>query len=137
MPRPNNPSSVLLAVNGTLMRGLELNPNLRAAGGRFKCETKTAPCYRLWSIGGRHPAMQRVPTGGAAIAVEIWSLPPAGLVAILVQEPPGLCVGRVELADGREIPGVLGEAYLCAGQKEITSLGGWRSYVAQLKPRIC
>ena len=38
---------ILLAVNGTLMRGLALNPNLLAVGARFVRETTTAPTYRL------------------------------------------------------------------------------------------
>jgi len=46
-----------LAVNGTLMRGLELNGNLLAAGARFLREASTVAEYRLWSIGDRHPAM--------------------------------------------------------------------------------
>ena len=40
----------LLAVNGTLMRGLELNPNLLAVGATFVREDQTDACYRLWSI---------------------------------------------------------------------------------------
>ena len=119
-----------LAVNGTLMRGLELNPNLLAAGARFVREALTAPVYRLWSIGDRHPAMLRVSTGGAAIAVEVWSVPADGVAGILVQEPPGLCIGKVRLADGEETLGVLGEPALCEGQQEITQYGGWRAYVA-------
>ena len=60
-----------LAVNGTLMRGLELNGNLTAAGAYFVREAATAPEYRLWSIGDRHPAMVRVRQGSAAIALEV------------------------------------------------------------------
>jgi hypothetical protein len=60
---------MLLAVNGTLMRGLALNGHLLAAGATFVRESRTAPVYRLWSIDDRHPAMLRVTTGGAAIAV--------------------------------------------------------------------
>src|SRR2546425_1026427 len=60
---------MLLAVNGTLMRGLELNGNLVSAGASFVRETRTAPAYRLWSIGDRHPAMVRVREGGAAPVV--------------------------------------------------------------------
>ena len=123
----------MLAVNGTLMRGLELNGNLLAAGGRFVREARTAPVYRLWSIGDRHPAMVRVATGGAAIAVEVWSVPAAGLASILKQEPPGLCIGKVELGDGGEVLGVLGEPLLCEGQREITQHGGWRAYTASRK----
>jgi gamma-glutamylcyclotransferase (GGCT)/AIG2-like uncharacterized protein YtfP len=121
---------VLLAVNGTLMRGLELNGNLVAAGARFVREARTAPSYRLWSINDRHPAMIRVNAGGAAIAVEVWAVPAAGLASILQQEPPGLCIGKVRLADGEEALGVLGEPLLCEGMREITEYGGWRAYIA-------
>ena len=85
--------SVLLAVNGTLMRGLELNANLVEAGATFVRETRTAPLYRLWSIDDRHPAMIRVSSGGAAIALEVWSGTPERLAGILLKEPPGLCIG--------------------------------------------
>ena len=50
-------SSIELAVNGTLMRGLPLNDNLLSAGGSFVRDATTAACYRLWSIGDRHPGM--------------------------------------------------------------------------------
>jgi gamma-glutamylcyclotransferase (GGCT)/AIG2-like uncharacterized protein YtfP len=125
-----SPKTILLAVNGTLMRGLELNPNLLAVGAEFVCETRTEPAYRLWSIGDIHPAMQRVKTGGVAVAVEVWAVPPAGLAAILLKEPPGLSIGKVKLADGSEVLGVLAELILCWDQKEITSFGGWRAYLA-------
>jgi hypothetical protein len=119
-----------LAVNGTLMRGLELNGNMLGAGARFVREATTVPCYRLWSIEDRHPAMIRVAVGGASIAVEVWDVPPKGLATILMQEPPGLCIGKVVLSDGEELLGVLGEPLLCEGQREITRHGGWRAYMA-------
>ena len=122
--------SVRLAVNGTLMRGLALNGNLLSAGATFLRETTTGRHYRLWSIEDRHPAMIRVAQGGAAIAVEVWEVPAAGLAQILMAEPAGLCVGKVGLADGEETLGVLGEPALCEGQREITEYGGWRAYVA-------
>jgi allophanate hydrolase-like protein len=121
---------ILLAVNGTLMRGLPLNPNLLEVGARFVREATTAPTYRLWSIEDRHPAMQRVAEGGVAVAVEVWAVPAAGLATILVKEPPGLAIGKVRLTDGEETLGVLGEPILCEGQREITQYGGWRAYLA-------
>src|SRR5262249_28912348 len=72
-------NSTLLAVNGTLMRGLELNPSLVAVGATFVREDATEPGYRLWSIADRHPAMQRTPGEGASIALELWDVPLAGL----------------------------------------------------------
>jgi len=119
---------VKFAVNGTLMRGLELNPNLLDVDARFLRESATEPAYRIWSIGDVHPAMQRVASGGVSVALEVWEVPAAGLAQVLLQEPPGLCVGKVQLIDGDEVLGVLGESILCNGQREITSYGGWRSY---------
>ena len=74
--------------------------------------------------------MVRVRSGGTAVAVEVWQVPAAGLAQILLAEPTGLCIGKVRLADGSETLGVIGEPALCEGQREITSYGGWRSYVA-------
>ena len=122
--------AVHLAVNGTLMRGLELNPSMIDAGAVFVRETTTAPSYRLWSIDDRHPAMIRVASGGVPVVVEVWAVPPEGLAKILLQEPPGLCIGKVKLADGEEVLGVIGEPLLVEGQREISSYGGWRAYIA-------
>ena len=120
----------LLAVNGTLMRGLELNPNLLAVGATFVREDQTEACYRIWSINDRHPAMLRTPGAGAHVALEIWSVPLAGLATILLSEPPGLAIGKVVLKDGSIVLGVLGEPFLCEGRREITAFGGWRAYTA-------
>lgn len=125
--------AIKLAVNGTLMRGLELNTNMLGVGAIFVREAKTVPAYRLWSINDRHPAMIRVASGGVSVAVEVWEMPPEGLAKILQQEPPGLCIGKIELADGEEILGVLGEPLLCEDQREISQYGSWRAYIEAMK----
>jgi len=124
---------VEFAVNGTLMRGLELNHNLLDREGVFVEEAYTAPVYRLWSIADRHPAMMRFNQGGREIALEIWSIPLQRLGEILESEPPGLCVGKILLSDQREVLGVLGEPFLCDNQREITKYGGWRRYITSLQ----
>jgi len=122
---------VMLAVNGTLMRGLKLNPNMVAAKATFVRDTFTERAYRLWTINDDHPAMVRVTDGtGVKVAVEVWSVPAAGVAGILLNEPPGLSIGKVRLEDGTTVLGVLGEPALVEGQKEITRYGGWRAYVA-------
>ncbi|GAA2359533.1 allophanate hydrolase-related protein [Dactylosporangium salmoneum] len=121
----------LLAVNGTLMRGLELNQNLVGNGAVFVKETETAPEYRVWTINDVHPAMIRTPGEGGAVALEVWEVPAAALADILSKEPAGLTVGKVALADGSEVLGVLGEPFLVEGQREITEFGGWRGYLAR------
>ena len=122
--------NVLLAVNGTLMRGLELNATLVGAGATFVREDQTDACYRIWSIDDRHPAMLRTPGEGTNVAVEVWDVPVAGLANILLAEPPGLAIGKVVLRDGSIVLGVLGEPFLCEAKREITQYGGWRAYVA-------
>ena len=123
--------SVKLAVNGTLMRGLKLNGNMHRAGASFVREATTEPCYRIWSIEDEHPAMQKVLQGGIAVPLEVWDVPVTGLADILLQEPAGLCIGLVTLADGETTLGVLGEAFLIETKgKEITQYGGWRGYMA-------
>jgi len=127
---PAGDSAVLLVVNGTLMRGLKLNPNMLAAGATFVREAATEPAYRLWTINDDHPAMIRVTDGsGVAVQLEVWSVPAAGLASILLNEPPGLAIGKVRLADGSTVLGVLGENALVEGQREITAHGGWRNYI--------
>lgn len=69
-------SNILLAVNGTLMRGLKLNPNMLAVGAEFVSNAYTAPCYRCWTINDDHPGMLRTPGEGARIALELWAVPP-------------------------------------------------------------
>ena len=128
--------TVLLAVNGTLMRGLELEQNLLGVGARFLREARTQPCYRLWSIRDVHPAMIRVRPGtepSTAVEVEVWEVPAAGLASVLLQEPEGLTIGNVELEDGQTVLGVVGEPALVEGMREITAWGGWRAYLKSKK----
>jgi gamma-glutamylcyclotransferase (GGCT)/AIG2-like uncharacterized protein YtfP len=130
------PETLNLAVNGTLMRGLELNGNLLTVGATFVREATTEPVYRLWSINDRYPAMLRVREGGVAIAVEVWAVPTASLGTILLQEPAGLCIGKVRLSDGEVVLGVLGEPICCENKSEISQWGGWRAYREALSNRV-
>ena len=74
-------------------------------------------------------------SGGVRVALELWDVPLAGLASILQSEPPGLSIGKVVLKDGSVVLGVLGEPFLCEGQREITSFGGWRAYTAAQQSR--
>lgn len=126
-------NTLKLAVNGTLMRGLALCPNLLNVGATFERQAKTEATYRLWTIDDKYPAMIKVREGGVAVAVEVWAVPLAGLGIVLSQEPPGLAIGKVMLADGEEVLGVIGEPLTVEGKTEITQYGGWRAYQASLE----
>ena len=110
------------------MRGLALNQNLLDARAQFVRVAKTSSNYRLWSIDDSYPAMVRDDGEGAEIDLEIWDIPLLGLIEVLNNEPPGLCMGKIELEDGNWVFGVLGETYICKDRLEITHWGGWRKY---------
>ena len=46
--------------------------------------------------------------------------------------PPPLGIGTLVLEDGEPVKGFLCEHYATEGKPEITSLGGWRNYVASI-----
>jgi hypothetical protein len=127
--------NVIIAVNGTLMRGLELEPNLVNLGATFVSENRTEPAYRLYSVNDVHPAMVRVPanaTNGVSVAVELWSVPADGVAMLLGKEPPGLSIGKVKLQSGTTVLGVLAEPALVVGMKDISGYNGsFRDYIAQ------
>lgn len=118
--------SVELFVNGTLMRGLQLHANLE--GAEFLGEFRTAPNYRIFSIGDVHPGMYRVEEGGISVPGEIYWLPDEVWARVEAGEPPGLYKGLVELSNGRWVDGILFPEAMTVGQREITSFGGWREY---------
>jgi len=119
---------MLLAVNGTLMKRQPTNELLIEAGAIFVRDARTAPVYRLWNVGDKHPAMLRVEQGGGSISLEIWEIMPEKLIAVLKKEPPGLVLGSVLLEDGHSVLGILAEPYILAGSEEITHFGGWLEY---------
>jgi gamma-glutamylcyclotransferase (GGCT)/AIG2-like uncharacterized protein YtfP len=118
--------SVELFVNGTLMRGLQLHANLE--GAEFLGEFRTAPNYRIFSIGDVHPGMYRVEEGGISVPGEIYWLPDEVWARVEAGEPPGLYKGPVELSNGRWVDGILFPEAMTVGHREISSFGGWREY---------
>ena len=53
----------------------------------------------------------RVPGEGAAIEVEVWAIDAAGLGEFVAAIPAPLGIGKVQLADGSEVPGFLCEPH--------------------------
>jgi len=72
-------------------------------------------------------------TEGAAIAVELWHLPYAGVGQLLEKIPSPLGLGTVPLVDGREVKGFICEAFGAEGGRDISAFGGWRAYLAEQK----
>jgi AGZA family xanthine/uracil permease-like MFS transporter len=121
--------SIELFVNGTLMRGLELNQNLE--GAEFLGAVRTAPIYRLFSIDDVHPGMFQVIEGGVPVAGELYLVPPEVWLRVEAGEPPGLYRGPVLLEDGRLVQGILYPRQMAEGRhRDISEFGDWRAYRA-------
>lgn len=138
-PAPFRPAvagdEIALAVCGAHMSGLPLNRQLTERGGRFLGAGRTAPRYRLHALAGGpplRPGLIRQPEGapGAAIEVEMWSLPASRVGDFLAGIPAPLGLGSIELEGGERVHGFLCEAAGLEGATDITAHGGWRAYLA-------
>jgi len=128
---------VEVAVCGAHLSGLPLNWQLRELGGRLLRSTRTVPEYRLFALPGTvppKPGLIRVGAGASAIEVEVWELPLAAYGQFVSLIPSPLGIGRLALEDGTQPQGFLCEHSAVEKALDISHLGGWRAYVASLKP---
>jgi allophanate hydrolase len=117
------------------MSGLPLNDQLTSRSGRLEQATRTAPHYRLYALPGgppQRPGLVRVLNGGAAIELEVWSLPARDFGVFVATIPAPLGIGTVVLDDGSTVQGFLCESYATADARDITRFGGWRAYLKSL-----
>ena len=127
------PAAIEIAVVGAHLSGMPLNRELTDRGGSFLRATTTTADYRLFALPGGPPArpgLIRVGAGGAAIALEVWSLPPEGFGRFVSGIPSPLGIGTLALADGTSVKGFLCETIATEGARDVTEFGGWRAFVA-------
>ncbi|GMH41888.1 hypothetical protein BSKO_09798 [Bryopsis sp. KO-2023] len=124
-----------LVVVGAHLRGGLLNHQLVDLGAKYVKTCRTAPVYKMFSLGPR-PALIREQLdsskGCGAVEVEIWEMPIERVGEFLrdgVKAP--LALGDVLLDDGTHKKGFVGESYGVVGAEDITSTGGWRAYTKQ------
>ena len=128
---------IAVAVCGAHLSGLPLNYQLRERGAVLLERTQTAAHYRLYALPGGPPyrpgLVRAAPEAtGVPIEVEVWSLPRPAFGGFVAMIPAPLGIGKVQLADGREVCGFLCEGHAIArGAEDISHLGGWRSYLAK------
>jgi allophanate hydrolase len=125
--------SVDIIVVGAHLTGQPLNGQLISAGGSFARTVTTTPDYRLFALDTAppKPGMLRVSSGGAPIAGELWSLPAAGFARFVAALPAPMTIGRVTLADGRNVAGFLCEPVATEDAVDITPYGGWREWLTR------
>jgi allophanate hydrolase len=136
-------TGIPVAVCGAHMGGLALNHQLLERGAVLLERARTAAQYRLYALPGGPPYRpglvrvaqdrERTPAGteGVAIELEVWSMPAAAFGGFVALIPAPLAIGKVQLADGREVCGFVCEAQAVArGAEDISHFGGWRAYLA-------
>ena len=127
---------ISVAVCGAHLEGLPLNHQLISRGAALIHRGRTAPQYRFYALPGGppfRPGLVKVVQGGAAIEVEVWSVPSESFGSFVAGIPAPLGIGKIELENGALVSGFLCESYALAGAEDITSLGGWRPYIAREK----
>jgi allophanate hydrolase len=131
-PASSSDDEISIAVVGAHLSGMPLNGELKLEKGKFVETAKTAPDYKLYALNGGKvpkPGLLRVAPGtGAAIEVEIWSLPPAGFGRFVAAVPPPMSIGTIKLADGRMVKGFLVEPEALVNARDISKFGGWRAF---------
>lgn len=131
-----NTESIDVLVCGAHLEGLPLNWQLKERNATLKTRTKTAPVYRMYALAGGppfRPGLILDEDKGAAIEVEIWSVPAAQFGSFVNGIPAPLGIGKVRVEDGSVVSGFICEPYGLEGAEEITSLGGWKAYMKQRK----
>ncbi|WP_027165483.1 allophanate hydrolase [Mesorhizobium sp. WSM3224] len=126
--------TIELVVVGAHLSGMPLNGQLKEAGARFCRSARTAPSYRLYELAGQippKPGLVRVGTGGTAIEIEVWRLCADAFGRFVAAIPPPLGIGTIELDDGTSAKGFLAESAGLSAATDISTYGGWRSYVAR------
>jgi len=127
---------IAVAVVGAHLSGLPLNGELTSLGARLLEATQTAPDYKLYALNGTvppKPGLLRIEPGkGVAIDVEVWALPTQAFGHFMDGIAAPLSIGTVTLADGRGVKGFLVEAAAVSDARDITKLGGWRRFVAEI-----
>jgi allophanate hydrolase len=128
----NNQTNI--AVVGAHLTGQPLNHQLTDLDAVFVRTCQTAPYYRLYALAGQipKPGLIRQVTGGHSIELEIWQISLAGFGQFITQIPAPLGIGTLLIADNTTVQGFICEPYAIVDAPDISHLGGWRAYLAQL-----
>ncbi|MDB5726197.1 MAG: allophanate hydrolase [Novosphingobium sp.] len=125
--------TVKLAVVGAHLKDMPLHWQLTSREAKFVGAFETAPNYRLYAMADSVPPKPALvhSENGAAIAVEVYELGVAEFGSFVVEVPAPLAIGTVTLADGSSVKGFVAEPRALTGAEDITSLGGWRAFIAR------
>lgn len=124
---------VLLAVVGAHLQGFPLHWQLEKENAVLRETTLTAPDYRLFALPDATPPKPGLVRErgfvGAGLEVEVYELDAAGFGRFVASVPQPMSIGRITLANGKEVCGFLCSEAVAGSGTDITATGGWRSYM--------
>jgi allophanate hydrolase len=131
--KENNNSYLDIAVCGAHMEGLSLNWQLKDLGAQFVQKSKTSSYYNFFALTNLNPVrpglLRSSNEAGNAINLEIWRMPKKNFGKFIEYIQPPLCIGSIELENGKWIKGFLCEKSGTADAKDISKIGDWREYI--------
>lgn len=118
--------SMELAVCGLHMRGMSLEKQLSELGGVYDRVEYTAACYRMYLLPTRPAKPMLVRSAdGMELELEVWRIPVGKLGLLLQKVSAPLALGKLQLKDGREMIGFVGQMS-SEPMEDVTRFGGWR-----------
>ncbi|PYY25274.1 allophanate hydrolase [Paenibacillus illinoisensis] len=125
----NRQETMLVAVCGLHMRGYPLEKQMLERGSQFIGESQTAEKYQMVKLPSipAKPGLLKKKAGGSSFTLELWQMPVTSFGAFAALIPAPLGIGKIELADGTEVPGFICEGYAEEEAEDISAYGGWRN----------
>lgn len=128
------PGRVRVAVCGAHLTGQPLNHQLTLRGAHLVQCTCSSPDYRMYELPGTpplRPGMVRVKKGeeGSSIEVEVWEMPEREFGSFVADIPAPLGIGTITMQSGEQVLGFVCEQYALMDAVDISSGGGWRTYL--------
>jgi allophanate hydrolase len=130
--------NMLVAVAGLHLTGEPLNHQLTDLGATIHKKCFTSEEYKMYLLEdekGRKPGLVRVNKGfvGSKIEVEVWSIPSVNFGQFMSYIPQPLGIGTLNLEDGSKVKGFICEPCGIDVEKDISSFGNWKSFLASKK----
>jgi allophanate hydrolase len=127
-----------IAVVGAHLSGQPLNHQLTSRGATLFLSTHTAPIYKLYALSGTNPpkpALVRLGDHdqGYRIEIEVWEIAIAKFGEFVAEVPAPLGIGTTVLDNDETVKGFICEGWAIASATDISSYGGWRSYLQSQK----
>ena len=114
--------TIPIAVCGLHKKGYMLENQLTMLGAVFSEKARTAEKYKLYKLNSTpvKPGMVRDEHNGTYIEVDVYDIPLANLGIFMKQVKPPLCIGEIELANGRWVKGFVCEPYAVKNAEDIS-----------------